>query len=847
MAKSFAKVLNTTRSLNRSAQWDDQDKKAVKSAINDIMEWGDGWMEEYNPSLISKVASSLAFVSDKAHGSPTEVEYESMPTDLKDDLSYIAENRLNPNGSMTRSNLVEEAKTLWVKLSEKELDNLEKNPWRQTKYISIKWASSSINTETMTASIGTMFNDVKSGTISNKQQLKTRLQNILEVDNPNHLDYLVDDLWVDLHKNRSTAEQIALIKENYGELFWYEDRTAWQKWKTAWIGTVDGIYREFWNWMSWLTKNTPEILNVWVWATLAGNPATLPLVLWAYNSKDVDQDTQDMIDTTRATLLWKWMRDIITWYKTLDEMMDSAWDWLKWMAEWGVKFAMDENYSRGKRALEDSAEGKVWEFMWGLTVEMMATELVWGMIGEMRGGATAVKNLSWWDKFFYKMTKNTVEWGAFSAVNNAWEDMWADILFFDLLWLAWMWFSALWETSPVKTFMAKTLSGGKKVFDKMIKTAREWGETWYKNAKKKVTDLIINVLPKGTHSAEEIWKSATEELNLLSEDKKKLLGFIEGEFESKSANDVLKEIFWGTKNEVQAYWGRFYSKLEWIWGKTEAELRAEWEALQDLYKNKVQKFTASQLERIRSLWDTVVERYKQVTWALSNKADSQEFHSYLNPLKEQIQTIYKDNLNKIKWKLWGIRNTIKNWSKWAVDSTEKELADLWKDVLGEDLMSDTFGDLHDIDLQMSILTDFRNAIEWKIWESFWDRVKKKGLVTLLGWSLVAWTDYLSDWDINPSPYLVSVALLGLYGISSSPEVITTFASLYQRMSNVELAHFFKALDEWTLVTTSEKLWVDSLVSDMHKILYTDTFKWLENKLSGRDLEHKPLPKYAKKQ
>lgn len=801
--------------------WSYQDKDKVISGVQNIMKWGSGKTESYDPYLMAKISQSLNLVDDYAHWvSQEEIEdkYNSIPEDYKNTLKMTSQ-WVNAKGSMTNYELTEQAKSYGVKLSDEEKNLLQERPWIQQSYLQVKKKSANIDSRSMEAIMGTIMNDIQTWKLQNKNQLKVRLQNVLNIENVGDVDYLSEDLWADLTTNKTSNEKMDRIRTKYKELFWFSDRTGWQKTKETWMWMLNGLQEAVTNGLSWLSKATVDVglsvgygISKLYWAD--ENPewfVPADVDLWGIDENALSPETKEMVDKLRAYGLWAWVVNAMDVYydakrETADAKID---DFFK-----DASFPYKDDARDSETLRENSNYVWVWEFVGKSIPEIYITSKIGAMLP-----MSAVKDAPWYAKLWYKVLRSWLEWTAFSAMEE-WELSKTETgvyiasslliepflnTIWNRLWKRWIkkWFWKGWDRTVEDVMNYGDRQAIKRAESQAIK---EWEEQAIKEvadgiatkwawsvsraeAEKYIVETVAEKLPNefGIIGAGNVLDTSAkfidEAVTGIQWDITSSLSKVGGKYENKHIHNMLKEVFWQTDREVEEAYAIFKNARAWA-GMTDEAIDKEWNAMMDLYLDGTNKFTLVEQEQIKRNMRTIAKTYnsqnKPLNWRLPQWWRNEQISAQ----------------NVLKW------YAEKNW-----------ILTLWDQYLQE-----------------SVLIRASEGFSQNAPKNMMDIINRYAWRTLV-WGIGGYVASQTIWDWPFSnPYIATATTILAMALWWSPRASLLVSKFANRMSLVEARAIINSAEDGTL----PKLWELSaqwVKENLRNVLYADSLLWLTDEIS----------------
>lgn len=783
------------------------------STVRNIVNGGTWKLENYDPSEMSRVWESLNAVSDFANGvAPEEIEtkYNSIPNDVLGQLS--TQSHWVSSGSMSNYQLKAQAKDYGYKLSENELDYLQKHPWVQKSYLEVKKNSSMWETDQMEEMMATILKDIKSGKLQNKGNLKTRLQNYLRMGNGADLDYLTDDLWSDFTANMTDGEKMQRIRSKYKELFWFEDRTWAEKLKRWAVGLLNGVKKATVNWLAWLTEAWSDatlslsywMANVlWLEDKMAGAD-TWDSRLWWIDDNALSPDTKEAVDYLRAYGLGTWMYDALDVYY---DAMHETWDAKIanfyqnnfadfWYGYW-VSSNVGEDIKSSDIMQENDRAYKAWEFIGKSIPEIYVTSKIGALMGL---SPETMAKLPRWAKFGYRIIKSGTEWVAFSAMEE-WEvDPTTVGVYTAMGTIVEPATNALFNKVS-KWWVRKRM--WKNVFrsaseDVMNSYARKWLTISRNDAEKIVTDVVLEWSMgnlKKTFKVTFAWnsldKASTFTEEYITELQKSIvsdLSKVTWKYENKYTRNMLEWIFWQSKKEVEEAYSVFRNARIGAW-ETEEAVAKEWDNMLRLYKEWTDKFTLLEQENIKQNARTIADTY--------SKSDK--------PLNGSLNERWRDQQI-------SSQNLLKDYA------TQQWISDLW-----------------DRYLQESVLIRAKAWFEKSATTSMSDIINRYAWRTLI-WGLWAYTasQVLDDWPLS-NPYVATATTILIMSMWGSPRSSLLASKIASKLSTVEAYSLINEADSGTLFKLKvREPWQWS--EGMKGVIYTDTIQQIMERMEDNSVQ-----------
>lgn len=815
--------------------WSYQDKDKIISGVQNIMKWGSGKTENYDPYLMAKISQSLNLVDDYAHWvSQEEIEdkYNSIPEDYKNTLKMTSQ-WVNAKGSMTNYELTEQAKSYGVKLSDEEKNLLQERPWIQQSYLQVKKKSANIDSRSMEAIMGTIMNDIQTWKLQNKNQLKVRLQNVLNIENVGDVDYLSEDLWADLTTNKTSNEKMDRIRTKYKELFWFSDRTGWQKTKETWMWMLNGLQEKVTNGLNWLSKATVDVglsvgygISKLYWAD--ENPewfVPADVDLWGIDENALSPETKEMVDKLRAYGLWAWVVNAMDVYydakrETADAKID---DFFK-----DASFPYKDDARDSETLRENSNYIGAWEFAWGLIPEIYVTSKIGAMLP-----MSAVENAPWYLKLWYRMMRSGAEWTAFEAMEewnvdpmNVWLYVASSALvdpFFKTIWRKierrwikkWFWkgwdsavesVMSQWEKNAIKNAEEQALrQSGKDVLSaeekQVIRDIESKGiNTTRADAEKYVVETVANALPNefnivgASNVLDTSAKYVETAISWISNDISWMLGSVPKKYKNTYVNEMLEKVFSQSKNDVSEAYSVFRNAKIWAWMSEEA-VAEEWKMMEKLYKDWASEFSLVEQEKVKENMRIIHDTY--------SKSQSHKPLWGLEPAWWRDQQISAQNL--IKW--------------YAEENWIKELSDLY--------------------LQQSVLIRAKEWFEANASKSMMDIINRYAWRTLV-WGIGGYVASQTIWEWPLSnPYIATASTILAMALWWSPRASLIVSKFANRMSIIEARAIINSAEDWTLNKIDKITW-DWAYKSLKDVLYADSLIFLKDEIQWSSDSSQPI-------
>lgn len=802
--------------------WSYQDGKNVIRGVQNIIRGGDGKLESYDPNLMNKVGQWLSMVDDYAHGvSQEEIndKYNSIPDDVKDGIKSVSQ-WVNVKWAMSNYQLKAQAESYGVKLSESELELLQKRPWIQSQYLEVKKASSAWDTDQMEEMMATILKDIMTWQIKNKGNLKTRLHSYLRMDNGENLDYLVDDLWGDFTANMTTSEKMQRIRTKYTELFWFKDRTNKEKVKESAVWLINGVKKATVNWLHWLTEAVSDVglyaskkVAKWTWYE---SPDKMPDAnLWAIDENALSPDTKEAVDYLKAYGLGTWAYNILdVYYDAMEETFDAKID--KFYGDGfeigGKKYSFNnfDAYASSLddiKAIEQREENSnyygVSEFIWKSIPEIYVTSKIWSALTL---SPTTLSKLPWWAKWSVKLIntvgRNAVEWVAFSAMeSDTWDVDSKEVALFTALGSIFDVGGGVIGGKLTKWWVKKRV--GKENFDKM---AEQIVNAYEKNGINLTRKQWERIVADYVLEASMPWIKGTSEVffgsNTLDVASANIEGFVgdlqksivsdlskvSTKYENKYTRNMLEGIFKQSKKDIDEAYSVFRNARIGAW-ETEEAVAKEWAQMKELYERGGNTYTLAEQETVkknsRTIADTYSKNDKPLNGTLNERWRDQQISSQ-NLLKEYAS---------------------KEW-----------IEDLWERYLQE-----------------SVLIRAKKWFEKSATTSMKDIINKYAWRTLV-WGLGGYVASQTIWEWPLSnPYVATATTLLIMSMWGSPRASLLASKIASKMSTVEAYSIINGADEWTLKKMATwnaeefKLWMEG-------VIYGDTAQWIIDQMEWNSVE-----------
>lgn len=775
----------------RLPQWGRDETKKIISSVNNIISWGDGAINDYDPYMIGKVSSSLSYVDDLAHwvsNDDLSLKYNSIPQDVQEGLHQSAY-EVSDSG-ITWIDLIKEAKNRNLKLSSDEISKLEKYPWVQKKYLKIKTSSKTVSTENMELAIEKIVEDFDNWIIMNKWNLTTRLQNILRDVSASDLEFTVNNIWDSLNKWATQQRRKWDIMENNKELNGYEDRTRQEKNYEVSASGLDAIANGVLNVFKFIG-------NLWVGIVPKSDVLAW---LWGYDSADkmaedylLNVNVNNLSPATRIDV--ENARDAIRGKEFLD-----AWATYKQVRKEEFNQSIDEKKDAYTKAYprdinknleqkEASPYSGFWNFMWN-TIDLivwthLASEMFTTLVGDIFGTSakwteavqqfleTAQKTKAWrMAQSGIKWWNALVEWGAFSAIEN-WEmDTW-DILWYMFIskFFDWAWggLTKLAEETSLKSIIWK-----KGLEQAVGRLTKQWYST--KDAIHALTDLFVKF---GERWGKENMKLITKDaLDSLWEWLKETLSKVNVDSEMPMIIKMAKYLMWKWDKGMEgrsAEWtlSALRNKLVTVekWGER------VWEDIVNEMYSIIERVANG---KIKTLYDAFAVR--QAFWRMSNAWNAQWVVK--TPETSQI---------------------INDWFMSSLKTIDDVFKKSWG-ALSENLAKKWFGGIQDILNVEDILQTVAGWLEKNPLAWFWDRFMHTW-AKFLGWGLISETakGAGSEWALT-SPYVATSLMSSILAMVTSPKVASRMLRLVGRTS---MADRYSLID-WIMTSKSKEVAQDSI-------------------------------------
>lgn len=796
--------------------WAYQDRDVVLSAVKDIMSWKSGKLQDYDPSMMNKVWQTLNLVSDYANGVPQEdidYKYNSVPDYIKDGAK-MQSHGVSANGSMTNFQLKSQAEEYGYNLSDSELQLLQKRPWIQSQYLNVKKASMIWDSDQIEALMANALNDIHTWVLQHKWQLKVRLQNILHIDNADDVDYLAEDLRWDLTCNMTDGEKMQRIRNKYSELFWFKDRTWWQKAKETTVWLLNGAKNAVVNWLHWLSEATSDVAleasyGLWKIYWADENPewrVPWDVALWGINENALSPDTKEAVEYLKAYGLWTWAYDVLkVYYQAKEESNDASLDkFYDKFADFWYSGALDMGMgeTETKQLEENSNYYWVWEFVWASIPEIYLTSKIWELtainqttLSNMpRRTRTAVNILN-------RIGTSALEWVAFSAMESDPEnsneiDKWS-VGLYTAIW------TIVWPTTDVirnsisKRAVKKRM--GKQAFKNASeKVMRAMEKQWVNISRSKwekiVADIVLEWSMGGTKKTAGLvtaWNPLdkwSEYMEWFLTDLQKSIVSDVSKISEKNENayihDMLSKIFKQSKDDVAEAYSSLRIKRIWAWS-TEEEVAKEREMMEKLYKEWADKFTLEEQEIIKRDMRTIHDTY--------SKSKSGKPLGWMESQRWRDQQVSAQNIIKSEAEKYWIEN-----------------------------LSDRF-------LQESVLI---SAKEW--FDSF-ATTSMKDIINRYAWRTLVWwlgayvaSQTVWEWPLS-NPYIATATTLLVMSAWGSPRASLLMGKIAKNLSATEAYSIINNANKWSLAKLSK--WnADEFMKAYQWVIYSDTIDWFVNEM-----------------
>ena len=794
-----------------------QDEDKVVNGVKDIIKWGSGQTEDFDPVMMAKISQSLNVVDDYAHWvSQEEIndKYNSIPFPVIVSLKKASQ-WVNAKGSMTNYELTSQAKNYGVKLSDQEKQLLQKRPWIQQSYLEVKKKSANIDSSQMEAIMGTILNDIQTWLIPDKEHLQVRLQNALNMSNLADVDYLAEDLWSDFTANKTNNEKLQRIRTKYKELFWFEDRTNKQKAKEGWLWLLNGLEEKVVNWLHWLTESatdlmygTTRLVGKIGWADEnPENRIPADVDLWGIDENALSPETRDMVEKIRAYGLWAWVVSAMDVYwdaieETTDAKIDEVFR--------DKTFPYKEDSKDSEMLRENSNYVSVWEFVWGAIPEIYITSKIGALLP-----MSVVKNAPWYLRLWYKILRSWLEWVAFSAMEE-WELDKTEVgvytassvlldPFFSTIWnkLSKRWIKKyFWkgwngavedvmnygEKNALKNAESKALTNAeeKAVTQVAWDIANKWVKVTREDAEKYIVETVAEKLPNefvlttASNTLDTASKYIDDAVTGIQWDITSSLSKIGDKYENKHIFNMLKEVFWQTDKEVSEAYAIFKNARVWA-GISEEVVDKEWNMMMDLYLEWGNKFTLAEQEQIKRNMRTIANTYnssnKPLTWRLPQWWRNEQI-SAQNVLKWYAEENWIKNL----WDLYLQESVLIRASEWFSQNAPKDMMDII------------------------------NRYAWRT------------LVWWIGGYVASQTIW--DWPLS-NPYIATATTILVMALWWSPRVSLSVSKFANRMSVIEARAIINSAEDGTLPKL-DKYTFEWATEHLKDVLYADSLERLIN-------------------
>lgn len=794
-----------TRTQRDNTTWSYQDEDKIVNNVQNIMKWGSGQMDSYDPVLIAKTNQALNMVDDYAHWvSQEEIDdkYNSIPHSFKVTLKKASQ-WVNAKWRMTNFELTEQAKSNGVKLSDSEKNLLQERPWIQQSYLQVKKKSSSISTEQMEANMWTILKDIQSWKLQNINQLKVRLMTVLNMDNVDDVDYLAEDLWSDFTTNKTDNEKLQRVRTKYKELFWFEDRTDLQKTKETAYWLLNWFSKAVTNWVHWLTEAwTDTALSLgYGMSKVFGEEAFIPkdVDLWGIDENALSPETKEMVEKVRAYGLWSWVIDAMdAYFKAQEETYDKTLDEFFKDASYPVK----EDAKDSQLTEQNSNYYQGWEFAGKLIPEIYLTSRIGAMMS-----MDLVKNAPWYLQFWYKLLRGGIEWTAFSIMEE-WEVDKTEVGIYTAsstlldpvinntinkigrrgikkrMWKE-AWNSAVEsvmnysEKQWVKVTEEKLITSAEKEVVNNI--SKKWaGGITRKEAENIVADIVAQSLPwewkllTSSNTLDTSVKYADEFISKLQKSIVDDLWWVSGKYENKYIQKMLKWVFKQSPKEVDEAYSVFRNSRIWAWASEEAVAK-EWEMMKKLYESWTSEFSLVEQEQIKQNMRTIANTY--------SKTDK--------PLNGRLNEWWRDQ-----------------------QISAQNLIEWYAKEQGIDNLSNRY-------LQESVIIRAKNGFEKNATKSMSDIINRYAGRTLIWglWGYVA-SQTIWQWPFS-NPYVATACTILAMGMWWSPRASMTVSRLANRLSVIEAYSIIDSADQWILGKLTE--WTPEWFAEAFRgIIYADT-------------------------
>ena len=807
------------QSFKSAVQRGYQDTDKLLSGIQNIISWGNGQMNSYDPNMMVKMGQGLSMVDDYAHWmSPDEIndKYSSIPDDVKSGLKTTAQ-WVNLKGSMTNYQLKSQAEDYGLKLSDDELDLLQKRPWIQSQYLKVKKASMAWSSDQMESLMATILTDIQNWTIQHQWQLRVRLMQVLGMDNANDVDYLAEDLWSDFTANMTNGEKMQRIRTKYKELFGFNDRTTLTKVKENAVWLLNGVKKAVVNGLGWLTEAGSDT-GLWLWEQTAklygGDKDTEWRVpsdvnLWGIDESSLSPDTKEAVDYLKAYGLWTGAYNVLkVYYDAKEESNDAKIQKLySHFSDFGLEWGYWPTLWNEAQAVEQQEKNSWWyqtgEFVGKSIPEIYVTSKIWSALTLSK---ETLANLPRWAKhavkFLNRAGTSAIEWVAFNAMEDGEVDA-KSVGLFTALWTFLDPAINAFGNKVTKWWVRKRM--GKDLFNSTVENViknveREWGTKLTRSEWERiVADTVLEWSMNGIGGT--VWvEFASNSLDKASQNlwgfiddlQKSIitdLGKIEWKYENEYIQKMLKWLFKQSPKQVDEAYSVFRNARIWAWMSEEAVAK-EWQMMKNLYENGAKEFSLLEQETIKENMRTIANTYSKTEKPLNGR-----LNEWWRDQQISAQNIIEDLATK---------NGV-----------------------------ESLGDRY---LQESVLIRAKKGFEKSATSSMSDILNRYAWRTLIGglWGYVA-SQTIWEWPLS-NPYVATATTMLVMAMWWSPRASLLASKIASKLSTTEAYSLINSADEWVLFKM--KVWDrDEFLKWTRWVIYADTAQQIVERMEDNQVEY----------